>query len=232
MVKAVLYLLTVPFISMGGICEKVKPSDHVPMPPHTVESKREIFGLCELILNIGGELVPVYLGENFLIAGEMFSRRMQVTQEQLKKVRSVVVKRNLQRIESLRYVSYKPEGAKNYFYFVSDPECPYCEKVKGAVKELADKYGWEVRVIWYPLPFHKTAKPKAVSHYCENRTYEDYLRNEWGKEQCEEGKKSVEENLRVLSSFVRGTPTFIFPDGKVIVGADMKKLEKTLRGGV
>ena len=220
-----------PSLVFAGVCEEVKLSDHAPIPPYKVESKREVFGLCEMILNIGGQLVPVYATKDFIISGEMFSHRKQVTQRQLELVRSRVIKENLAKIETLRYVSYKPEGVKEgrYFYFISDPECPYCQRVKGKVKELADKYGWEVRVIWYPLPFHKGAKPKAIAHYCENRSYEDYLRDDYGKKQCEEGKKAVEKNLRVLRSFVRGTPTFIFPDGKVVVGADVKRLEEVMR---
>ena len=217
--------------AFAGICEEVKLSDHAPIPPYKVESKREIFGLCEMIININGQLVPVYASKDFIISGEMFSHKRQITQRQLELVRNKVIKENLSKIETLKYVSYKPENAKEgrYFYFISDPDCPYCQRVKGKVKELADKYGWEVRVIWYPLPFHREAKPKAIAHYCENRSYEDYLKDEYGQKQCEEGKKAVEKNLRVLRSFVRGTPTFVFPNGEVVVGANLKRLEEVMR---
>ena len=223
--------LLLPSLAVAGVCEEVKLSDHVPVPPYRVESKREVFGLCEMILNINGQLVPVYATKDFVISGEMFSRKRQVTQRQLELVKTKVVKENLSKIETLRYFSYRPENAEEgkYFYFISDPDCPFCQRVKGKVRELAEKYGWEVRVIWYPLPFHREAKPKAIAHYCENRSYEDYLKDEYGKEQCEEGKKAVEKNLRVLRSFVRGTPTFIFPDGEVVVGANVKRLEEVMR---
>ena len=217
--------------ALAGVCEEVKLSDHAPVPPYKVESKREVFGLCEMILNIGGQFVPVYATKDFIISGEMFSRKRQVTQAQLELVRRKVIKESLAKIETLRYVSYRPENAKEgrYFYFISDPDCPFCQRVKGKVKELAEKYGYEIRLIWYPLPFHREAKPKAVAHYCENRSYEDYLKDEYGKKQCEEGKREVEKNLRVLRTFVRGTPTFVFPSGEVVVGANVKRLEEVMK---
>jgi len=221
-----LFLIAKP--TQVDACKETDLSRHVPIPPYEVESKREVFGLCEVIISIGGELIPVYAGRNFIIAGEMFSKREQITQKQMQKVREKFIKKRLSLIETLEYVSYKPEKAKGYFYFVSDPDCPYCERAKAKVKELADKYRWEIRLIWYPLPFHKEAKPKAIAHLCENKTYEDYLKNDYGKKQCERGKASVEKNLRVLSSIVRGTPTFIFPDGEVVAGLNLKKLERVL----
>jgi len=186
-----LILIFLPSLTFAGVCEEVKLSDHAPIPPYKVESKREVFGLCEMILNINGQLIPVYATKNFIISGEMFSHRRQITRSQLELVRKKVFRENLAKIETLRYVSYKPEGAKEgkYFYFISDPDCPFCNRVKEKVKELADRYGYEVRLIWYPLPFHREAKPKAVAHYCENRTYDDYLGDEYGEKQCEEGRR-------------------------------------------
>ena len=220
-----------PFVLFAGVCEEVKISDHVPVPPYTVESKREVFGLCEMVLKIGGQLIPVYASKDFVISGEMFSYKRQITQVQLEKVRKKSMKEVFLKIETLRYVSYKPENAREgrYFYFISDPDCPYCESIKQKVKELADRYGWEVRLVWFPLPFHKDAKGKAVSFLCEGKLFADYLKNDFGKKKCEEGERDVEKNLRVLRPFVRGTPTFIFPDGTVVVGADARRLEEALR---
>lgn len=215
----------------AGVCEEVYLPEHVPVPPYKIESKREIFGLCELILNINGQLVPVYATKDFVISGEMFSRKRQITQVQLSAVRKKVIKENLLKLETLRYVSYKPANAEEgrYFYFISDPDCPFCNRVKKKVKELADRYGYEIKLIWYPLPFHKSAKPKAISFLCENKTYEDYLKDDYGSKQCEEGKKDVEKNVRVLSGFVRGTPLFIFYNGEVVAGANISKLEEAMK---
>jgi thiol:disulfide interchange protein DsbC len=229
--KKLLAAVFLSSLSFAGVCDEVKLSDHVPVPPHTVESVREIFGLCEMILNINGQLIPVYATKDFIISGEMFSFKRQITKEKMDDVRARSIKKVLSKIGSIKYVSYKPEGAKKdrYFYFISDPDCPFCNRVKARVKELADKYRYEIRLIWFPLPFHREAKPKAVSFLCENRTYEDYLRDSYGSKACEEGEKEVEKSLRILRDYVRGTPTFIFPDGEVVVGADTKRLEEVMK---
>jgi len=226
-----LFLLLFSSFAFAGVCDEVYLSQHVPIPPYQVESKREVFGLCEMILNVGGQLIPVYATKDFVISGEMFSNKRQITQEQIDLVMEKILRENLLKIESLKFVSYKPRSAKEgkYFYFISDPECPFCQSVKKAVKELADKYGWEVRLIWFPLPFHKGAKDKAVSFLCEKRTFEDYLKDRYGTRKCEAGEREVEKALRVLGEFVSGTPTFIFPSGKVVVGADLKSLEEAMK---
>jgi protein-disulfide isomerase len=46
---------------------------------------------------------------------------------------------------------------------ISDFECPFCGRVEPTLKQVQDKYGKDVRVVWMnnPLPFHKNAKPAA-----------------------------------------------------------------------
>jgi len=47
----------------------------------------------------------------------------------------------------------------------SDFECPFCSRVEPTMKQLQDKYGKDLRVVWMnnPLPFHKNAKPAATA---------------------------------------------------------------------
>jgi protein-disulfide isomerase len=46
---------------------------------------------------------------------------------------------------------------------ISDFECPFCGRVEPTMKQVEDKYGKDVRVVWMnnPLPFHKNAKGAA-----------------------------------------------------------------------
>jgi protein-disulfide isomerase len=45
----------------------------------------------------------------------------------------------------------------------SDFQCPYCKRVEPTLKDVADKYGDKVRLVWKhePLPFHNRAEPAA-----------------------------------------------------------------------
>jgi len=87
------------------------------------------------------------------------------------------------------------------------------------LKEWADRSGVQIKVILYPLPIHPEAKKKSISMVCDKRGYKDIHRKISTKNQCEEGKKAIEENIRFLQSIgVSGTPTLIGMNGRYIVG--------------
>ncbi len=56
-----------------------------------------------------------------------------------------------------------PDDALVTIVEISDFECPFCGRVEPTIKQVQDKYGKDVRVVWLnnPLPFHKNAKPAA-----------------------------------------------------------------------
>jgi protein-disulfide isomerase len=47
----------------------------------------------------------------------------------------------------------------------SDYQCPFCGRVEPTIKQVEDKYGKDVRIVWrnQPLPFHPNAKPAAIA---------------------------------------------------------------------
>ena len=51
---------------------------------------------------------------------------------------------------------------------VSDFQCPYCSRVVPTLKELKEKYGDDLRIVYKynPLPFHNRAKPAAEAAEC------------------------------------------------------------------
>jgi protein-disulfide isomerase len=56
-----------------------------------------------------------------------------------------------------------PDDALVTIVEISDFECPFCGRVEPTLKQVQDKYGDDVRIVWMnnPLPFHKNAKPAA-----------------------------------------------------------------------
>ncbi len=56
-----------------------------------------------------------------------------------------------------------PADAKVTIVEWSDFQCPFCGRVEPTLKQLVDKYGDQLRIVWrnQPLPFHPNAMPAA-----------------------------------------------------------------------
>jgi thiol:disulfide interchange protein DsbC len=222
-------LLVSAGFSFAGVCDEVDLSKHIPFLPGSVKvvSKREVYSLCEMVLQDRGGFFTVYGTKDYVIVGELLSLGKNLSREGITSVQSRMVEKMLPELRSLAAVVYG-SGQKEVF-FVSDPDCPFCNGIKRKVKELADKNGYKVYLLWFPLPIHPKAKEKAVSFICEKRTFEDYLSDAYGKSNCSEGVSKVEKALEVLGSIVNATPTFIFSDGRIVVGGNPKVLEEEMK---
>ena len=91
-VLSVMMLNTRPAYAGGSACDNVTMDSikkHTPVPPADIISKRQTFGMCEVILKIGTNLIPLYVADNYVIAGEIYSNKTQVTQATLDKLNSV-----------------------------------------------------------------------------------------------------------------------------------------------
>jgi protein-disulfide isomerase len=53
----------------------------------------------------------------------------------------------------------------------SDFECPFCSRVEDTVRQVRERYGNKVRVVWKnaPLPFHQNAEPAAKAAAAAHR---------------------------------------------------------------
>jgi len=177
-------------------------------------------GLCEVVVKVGLRPFVLYTdgkGENFLV-GEMVnaSTKENLTRKTVEEFMTVSGD-ILQKLETLVNMTYG-KGEK-YVYYVVDPDCPFCKRFSPMLKEWASKKGVQVKVILYPLPIHPQAKPKTVAMVCDGRGYDDIHKNINTKNQCEKGKRAIEENLRFLQSIgVSGTPTVIGMNGRYVVG--------------
>jgi len=226
------WLIIGSFVSsfaFAGVCDEVDLRRHLPFLPEAVEvvEKREVYSLCEMVLRDRGGYFTIYGTKDYVIVGNMISMGKSVSNESVMEVQAKVVKEKLSDLRALAATVYG-SGQKEVF-FVSDPDCPYCNGIKRKVKELADKNGYRVYLLWFPLPMHPKAKEKSISFICEKRTYEDYLADAYGRSICPEGMSKVERTLEVLSGLVNATPTFIFSDGRIVVGGNPRLLEEEMR---
>lgn len=214
-----------------SVCKGINLNENVPMPPYRIMSERNVYGLCEMILDIRGQLVPVYATKNFVIAGEMFSRRTQVTERQIRKVKSAILKSKFNEakkdLNSLVVARFNPK-AKKYVYFIVDPLCPYCEAAKSKLEKLAAKHNFGIRLVFFPV--HGAPAVKDIEGFiCSHKTFKDYINDDFGNKTCKQGEdyidKSISINRRLM---VNGTPTIITYKGDFILGYQPKKILKDL----
>ena len=71
----------------------------------------------------------------------------------------------------------------------------------------------------FPLAMHKGAREQCVAVICDKRSFEELEEGYTSENQCAEGAKLVDDTIALLSSKgVTGTPTYIFPDGRMQSG--------------
>jgi thiol:disulfide interchange protein DsbC len=220
-----------------------------PTPQQTQEGLKKLFrvpikvvqvkeapvkGLCENVIKVGGQKVIFYTDESgrYLLLGSRplvsiidLKSGENLTQKELEKLNKLS-KNQVHELD--KYVAFTYGHKGKVVYLFTDPECPFCQRLEPTLKKLADEGKIQVKVILFPLPFHPHAKEKAVAAVCQNLGWNSLQRDYWTEEkmeklgqwQCEEGKKLVEESIKIGQKYgVSGTPTMITEDGKKVVGA-------------
>jgi len=120
------------------------------------------------------------------------------------------------------------KNAKNFIYFITDPQCPFCHEAEGPLKEWAKKNNVAIKVILYPVQtpngsLHPGSIKKSAELLCDNNSTYDMLEFMYSapvpKHPCKEGLKKIKQNIKLLQTLgVEGTPTFVGPTGKIETG--------------
>lgn len=238
---AALVILSFVFVTQGCAAEECKDitlqtlQTHVPFPfpPGTkIVSKREVKGLCELIVNVQGRNLSLYLGKDFVILGQMFSHKKNISFQEAERLQAKQFLALRKEVEKVVAISYTPSPqAQHTVYMFTDPLCPWCQKAGSQTKEIADTYNVAVKVIFCPYK----GKKEAIEVVCRKLDLSAYLKEDWKKEektkdyQCEEGKKLVDASMNLGKKLgVSGVPTFYLNNGKRVVGANIPQLKQIL----
>jgi thiol:disulfide interchange protein DsbC len=104
----------------------------------------------------------------------------------------------------------------------TDPDCAFCKTLHQEIaKVVQEKKDIAFFLILYPLPFHKDAYWKSKSILCNQslQMLEDaYEQKEFIRTECD--SKEIDSNIILAKSVgITGTPTLVFPDGRVHTGA-------------
>jgi thiol:disulfide interchange protein DsbC len=226
------------FAEVNNPCDKVDMAwlrTHSPIPQGEIVSKNNMGSLCEIILQFGTEYVPVYAGDDFIIAGEMIKHRKQVTVAKIEALRADGFRKILPKLDSVVAISYKPQKKTNgKIYMITDPLCPYCNMATKNIVSLADKLGIEVKAVLYSVHGEK-GEQKAVEAICKKMSLVQYGEEEWKTQpfledyRCKEGEVLIDETKEIIrETGITGVPVFITDTGQFVNGANMAAVEALL----
>ncbi len=185
-------------------------------------------GLCQIQIKFRNQNRLIYSDKkgDYLIAGQLFSTKdgRNLTREAMTEINRLS-KKELQKLDKL--AAFKNGNKGPVIYFVTDPHCPYCKKAEQIIEPMVKKGKLTVKYVLFPLRFHKGAKEECISIICDKKGLEGFKNRYRSENQCEKGKKQVEETTQFLmTKGITGTPTYIFPDGRYHSGVmDKKSLE-------
>ncbi len=190
----------------------------------TIVSVKEspVAGLCEVIIQGPGSKKLTYVDASgkYLVVGRIIDLKAKkdLTQERVMDLNRLKPAQ-LQELEKL--VAFEV-GKGPSFFLVTDPDCPFCKRAEKSLLPLVKEGKIRVKVILFPLEaLHPKAKEKSIAIICEKKGLEalEALIQGYQGKTCQAGKEKVEKALALLPKLgIRATPTYIFPDGKVISG--------------
>jgi thiol:disulfide interchange protein DsbC len=188
----------------------------------SIKGIKELPGICEVVLKVGAQPIILYTNKDgkYVLAGNIIDltskqNLTKIRQQEFMKISQDILKD----LEKHTDFAFGKVGSQKYIYLFTDPDCPFCKRSEAIVEKWANEKGVEVRVILFPLPIHPQAFSKAVALVCDKKGWQDYKNGYTSNNQCEEGKKKIENNLNLAAKYrINGTPTFIGINGKIHIG--------------
>ena len=220
-------------------CENVTMdtiNSHRPFPSASILSKRPVQGICEVLLQVGDKKIAVYARENFLITGELFRKKANLTTEGFELLTSRTFRELRGEIDQAVALRYTPEGdIRNTLYMFSSPDCPNCHKALIDLMPILDETNIELKIL---LIAQGSSKAKAEKIACLKGDLETYLNEDvMGKEfnaapACEEGEELLRRSTDLgIRLSIKSVPVFFTQDGLMIIGSNIEAVERLLKNG-
>lgn len=192
----------------------------------------QLKGLYEVVLKKDGKSSIVYLdyAKNHIVLGRVIDikGKKDLTRESIDKYNKIDVSKISVKNA---IVMGNPQGKKKIYVF-SDPECPFCTKLHDELNLLVKEDPQiKIYIILFALPMHKDAGWKTQSIICESKKNmpnalkmleDSYHKININKKDC--GKENyAEENKKMAEQLgIGATPTIVFSNGSIVMGAVSK----------
>jgi len=228
-------------ISYGDVCSAMSDDvikKHADLESFTVVSKREVNGLCEIIVNSGNSLIPFYGAGKFIISGEMYENGRALTSDKIYEINMQRFREAKKEVDALVAFTYTPAKVKieTSLYMFTDPLCPYCNKIGADVISLSERLGFRIKVLLYTVHGER-GKEKCIEAACRSMdggsfNLPGYYEQEWKKKETEKAFLCIKGEALVakteaLSEIigVDSVPFFFIDDGNYVSGASMEEVE-------
>jgi thiol:disulfide interchange protein DsbC len=180
-------------------------------------------GLWVVDIVKGGRKLPVYIdySKNYLLSAQIIriGTKEDLTGARMAKLNETTV--DVSRIPLEDALVLGNPAAKRRVVVFSDPDCHYCAKLHGELRTVTGK---DPQVAFYIMLYSRNNNPatveKAKSVLCAKSLplLEDaYAGKPLPPASCKTG--APEETLKLAGRLdIRGTPTMVLPDGRVMTG--------------
>lgn len=180
-------------------------------------------GIWEIDVKKAGKTYPVYLdySGSYLLNGQVIRMR---DRQNLSALRYTDLNRvDVSTIPLADAIVLGDPGAKYKVIVFDDPDCPWCRKLHGEIKQVVAR---DPEVAFFVRVYSRNNNPasvrKALSIVCgkehSSRLLEDaFAGKELPAADCQ--TKAVEETMEIAKRLgIQGTPAMLLPDGRLISG--------------
>lgn len=176
----------------------------------------EVKGLCQVHIRLRGKNRVIYTDQRgeYLMTGQIFrvSDRTNITREALADLNRLS-REEMKQLD--RLTAFTVGKGKKLVYLITDPQCPFCKRAEDNIEPMIASGEITLKVLLYPLPFHKGAREECISIICDETGMEGLKTRYRSENQCKLGIRKVEDTIGFLQKKgITGTPTYVFPDGR------------------
>ncbi len=202
----------------GDATAQVKKTLSEIMPGVTVDSVTKMSGMDIYEVTLGAQVLYLSADGRYLIQGDLFDlqNRKNLTETKREAGRAKVVAG----VDEKSMIVFGPKKAKHTITVFTDIDCGYCRKLHQEIKEIND-LDIRVRYMFFPRSGENTPSYfKAVSVWCAKDRHAAMTKAKAGENvenaSCD---NPVKAHMAAADQVgVRGTPTIVLPNGKVLPG--------------